>query len=115
MFCIQKIYYYYISSLFSNYFFQYQDSTYKMIQNSIGSWNDAEEACDGIGSTLWAVNSYAEWWHLSSSFGIGSINKELHIELKVDSIKLSSTVLLFIGQRFNSEVIFSRAYVMVTQ
>ena len=86
-----------------------------MIHNSIGSWNDAEEACDGIGSKLWAINSYAEWWHLTSSFGIGSIDIEQHLDLNIDLIKLSSTVLLFIGRRFNSQVIFSIAYIIVIQ
>ena len=76
-----------------------------MIYNSNGSWSNAEEACTSIGSKLWAINSFAEWFHLSSSFGNVVLDAEHNMDMNVDFIKLSSTVLLFIGQQFYRQVV----------
>ena len=76
-----------------------------MIYISKGSWNDAEQACDSIGAKLWAINSFAEWLHLSSSFSYVAIDTEQNRDMNVDLIKLSSTVILFIGQKLYSQVI----------
>ena len=76
-----------------------------MIYISKGSWNDAEQACDGIGAKLWAINSFAEWLHLSSSFGNVAIDTKQKRDMNVDLIKLSSTVILFIGQQLYSQVL----------
>ena len=75
-----------------------------MIYNSNGSWKNAEEECDHIGSKLWAINSFAEWIHVSSSFGNVAINSNQTKDMKVNLIRLSSTVLLFIGQQGDSQV-----------
>ena len=79
-----------------------------MIYIANGSWNDAEEACDSIGAKLWAMNSFAEWLHLSSSFGNVAIDTKDNRDMNVDLIKLSSTVILFIGQQLYSQVILSK-------
>ena len=76
-----------------------------MIYIAKGSWNDAEEACDSIGAKLWAINSFAEWLHLSSSFGNVAIDTKQKRDMNVDLIKLSSTVILFIGQQLYSQVL----------
>ena len=76
-----------------------------MIYISKGSWNDAEQACDSIGAKLWAINSFAEWLHLSSSFGKVAIDTKQNRDMNVDLIKMSSTVILFIGQQLYSQVI----------
>ena len=76
-----------------------------MIYISKGSWSDAEQACDSIGANLWAMNSFAEWLHLSSSFGNVAIDSKQNRDMNVDLIKLSSTVILFIGQQLYSQVI----------
>ena len=76
-----------------------------MIYIAKGSWNDAEQACDGIGAKLWAINSFAEWLHLSSSFGNVAIDTKQKRDMNVDLIKLSSTVILFIGQQLYSQVL----------
>ena len=76
-----------------------------MIYHSNGSWKNAEEACNNIGSKLWAINSFAEWIHLSSSFGKVVINLKQENDTNVKFTMLSSTVLLFIGQQGYSQVI----------
>ena len=76
-----------------------------MIYIAKGSWNDAEQACDSIGVNLWAINSFAEWLHLSSSFGKVAINIKQNKDMNVDLIKMSTTVILFIGQQLYSQVI----------
>ena len=76
-----------------------------MIYIAKGSWDDAEQACDGIGAKLWAINSFAEWLHLSSSFGNVAIDTKQKRDMNVDLIKLSSTVILFIGQQLYSQVL----------
>ena len=76
-----------------------------MIYISKGSWNDAEQACDGIGAKLWAINSFAEWLHLTSLFGKVAIDSKQNRDMNIDLIKLSSTVILFIGQQLYSQVI----------
>ena len=75
-----------------------------MIYNSNGSWKNAEEECNNIGSKLWAINSFAEWIHVSSSFANVAINLKQNKDRKVNLIRLSSTVLLFIGQQGDSQV-----------
>ena len=75
-----------------------------MLYNNNGSWSDAGQACDSVGAKLWAINSFAEWWHLSSSFGIATIDADKQLDLNVDLVKLSSTVLLFIGQKLSHQV-----------
>ena len=76
-----------------------------MIYHSNGSWKNAEKACNSIGSKLWAINSFSEWIHVSSSFGNVAIDSKQNKDMNVDLIKLSSTVLLFIGQQCYSQVI----------
>ena len=83
------------------FLFQYQDSTYTMIYISNGSWSNAAEACNGIGAKLWAINSFAEWLHLTSAFGNVAIDSTTILDKNIDLVKLSSTVLLFIGQQFH--------------
>ena len=76
-----------------------------MIYISKGSWNGAKQACDSIGAKLWAINSFAEWLHLSSSFAYVAIDAKQNRDVNVDLIKLSATVILFIGQKLYSQVI----------
>ena len=76
-----------------------------MIYISRGSWNDVEQTCDGIGAKLWAINSFAEWLHLTSLFGNVAIDSKQNRDMNIDLIKMSSTVILFIGQQLYSQVI----------
>ena len=76
-----------------------------MIYIAKGSWNDAQQACGRIGANLWAINSFAEWLHLSSSFANVVIDTKQNKDMNVNLIKLSSTVILFIGQQLYSQVI----------
>ena len=78
-----------------------------MIYIAKGSWNDAEQACDSIGVNLWAINSFAEWLHFTSLFGNVAIDSKQKRDMNIDLIKLSSTVILFIGQQlYSQEILF---------
>ena len=77
-----------------------------MINIARGSWTNAEQACDVIGAKLWAINSFAEWLHLSSSFANVAIGPNHTRDMNVDLIKLSSTVILFIGQQLYGQVLY---------
>ena len=87
-----------------------------MIYIAYGRWNEAEQACDSIGAKLWAINSFAEWLHLTSLFGNVAIDSKQNKDMNIDLIKMSSTVLLFIGlQLYSQVIIFKGLFTIVNQ
>ena len=70
---------------------------------STGSWNDAEAYCKTIGSHLWSINSYFEWWNLHTSFSAGVLIQGQGRDMNINFHYLASTVLLFIGLHQQNE------------
>ena len=71
---------------------------------SQGTWMDAEKECIDMGMHLWSINSYSEWWNVYNSLATGAVDVATHQNVNIDLIKITSTVLLFIGLIIVNEV-----------
>ena len=95
---------FFVNITICTYTFQYSDSVYVMDYLTNGTWSDAEKKCIDLGMHLWSINSYSEWWNVYNSLAIGAVDVTTHRDVNVGLIKITSSVLLFIGLQTVNEV-----------
>ena len=85
---------------------QFATSYYYLQHLENGSWSDASQQCQqGLG-TLWAINSYAEFWHVSQILGMGIYGNQMEELLNIESIQVLTSTLSFIGLLKINDVCF---------